>query len=360
MEDRDLRGIVRALIEARIRETDITDGRRVQFGSIDHISDLEARISDLERWRDRQRRGSEARANYARLISQLKRELRSALRVNEPKSSPEDDMLDLNAAAESAPVAMPIQSAVAEADGPKGKKRRVKCKCGKVSYVSKSGTDSSEPYVCEKCDDKQIAKDNRRVNESAGSWIVFHQYDRNTIGFPTGRVEAEQNAMGRNRVARLGAWGKQNPGKEPPYIVVPADEVDSMMPTPEEREAEYWASLPPPKTRRKPTRESVDMEDPEYSSLEDFVQFLLDDERDTYTHEDLAALNFRTRMPINNIRKELEGYGFKLASRAPEKQVRGFTSNSHDRWHGKGSLPTHGGAGIDASTGRATVRGRTV
>ena len=114
------------------------------------------------------------------------------------------------------------------------------------------------------------------------------------------------------------------------------------------------------KKKSKKMDEAIDMEDAEYASVEDFVQFMLDDERTTYTHEDLAALNFRTRMPLNNIRKELDGYGFKLAARAPEKQVRGFTSNSHDRWHGKGSLPTHGGAGIDASTGRATVRGRTV
>jgi hypothetical protein len=233
VESKDLRGIVRALIEARIRETDITDGRRVQFGSTDHVSDLENRISDLERWRDRQRRGSEARANYARLISQLKRELRSALRVNDPRPQAVDPT-DVDAAAESAPVApltsmaAPLESAFAEADEPKK---------GKKS--------------------KKMA-------------------------------------------------------------------------------------------------EAVDMEDPEYTSIEDFVQFMLDDERDTYTHEDIAALNFRTRMPINSIRKELDGYGFKLASRAPVKQVRGFTSNSHDRWFGKGSMPTHGGAGIDPQTGRAT------
>ncbi len=99
MEDKDLRGIVRALIEARIRETDITDGSRVPFGSPEHVSDLGMRISDLERWRDRQRRGSEARANYARIITALKRELRSANRVNEPKPDPllapaADEMLE--------------------------------------------------------------------------------------------------------------------------------------------------------------------------------------------------------------------------------------------------------------------------
>jgi hypothetical protein len=93
VEDKELRGIVRALIEARIRETDITDGSRVPFGSAQHVADLELRISDLERWRDRQRRGSEARANYSRLISALKRELRAASRVNKPML-PEDLLLE--------------------------------------------------------------------------------------------------------------------------------------------------------------------------------------------------------------------------------------------------------------------------
>lgn len=68
------------LLEKRIREADISDGSRVPFGSEGHVKDLEARISDLVRWRDRQRRGSEARANYSRLISRLKGELASARR----------------------------------------------------------------------------------------------------------------------------------------------------------------------------------------------------------------------------------------------------------------------------------------
>ncbi len=82
-----LREIVRAIVEARIRETDITDGTRVPFGSKKHVTDLEMRIADLERWRDRQRRGSETRANYARLITRLRSELRSANRYAERKAA---------------------------------------------------------------------------------------------------------------------------------------------------------------------------------------------------------------------------------------------------------------------------------
>jgi hypothetical protein len=82
-----LKNYIRALVESRLRETDITDGSRVPFGSKKHIEDLENRVSDLERWRDRQRRGTEARATYARLISRLRSELRSAYSYSERKAT---------------------------------------------------------------------------------------------------------------------------------------------------------------------------------------------------------------------------------------------------------------------------------
>ena len=69
------------LEEGRMREADVSDGSKVPHGSEKHVKDLEVRISDLTRWRDKQRKGSESRANYARLISRLKAELRSAQRA---------------------------------------------------------------------------------------------------------------------------------------------------------------------------------------------------------------------------------------------------------------------------------------
>lgn len=224
MEFRSLiRGIIKEIAEARIRETDITDGSRVPFGSHEHVTDLEMRIADLERWRDRQRRGSEARANYARLISRLRSELRSAVRVANP----------------------PLPTAPVD-----------------------------------------------------------------------GLSEAEKGKKKKKRLT---------------HVIPPTDMCGEAV-----------------------VKESVNAKDPEYASIESFVEYMLDDERDEYTHEELGALNFRTRTPINAIRKELEGYGFRLANRPVEKKVRGFSSNSNDRWFGPGSMPTHGGAGIDPTTGRAT------
>lgn len=103
--------------------------------------------------------------------------------------------------------------------------------------------------------------------------------------------------------------------------------------------------------------ENVEWRAPEYASIEEFAEYMMDDERDEYTHEDLIALNRRLRKPVNLIRKELDSYGFKLATREPEKQTRGFNTSSHDRWFGPGSLKTHGGTGIDPHTGRATTKG---
>lgn len=77
-----LNEFVELIIEKKMREADVSDGTRVPHGSTKHIKDLEARIADLTRWRDQQRRGSEARANYSRLVSRLKGELASAKKAN--------------------------------------------------------------------------------------------------------------------------------------------------------------------------------------------------------------------------------------------------------------------------------------
>jgi len=75
------RFITMMLAEGRLREADISDGSRVPWGSDEHIGDLESRISDMSSWRDRQKKGSEARANYSRIVQRLKTELKSARRT---------------------------------------------------------------------------------------------------------------------------------------------------------------------------------------------------------------------------------------------------------------------------------------
>lgn len=74
-----LKEFIKAILtEKRIREVQLTGGKKASWGSKQHIVDLESRIADLSSWRDQQRKGSESRANYARIVQRLKAELKSA------------------------------------------------------------------------------------------------------------------------------------------------------------------------------------------------------------------------------------------------------------------------------------------
>lgn len=87
----DLKEYINLVLESRLREADVTDGK-AEWGSDKHVTDLQNRIEDLTKWRDRQRRGTEARANYARLIVRLRAELKSAMRqASKNKPVTEDD-----------------------------------------------------------------------------------------------------------------------------------------------------------------------------------------------------------------------------------------------------------------------------
>jgi len=75
------------VVEKRVREADISDGSKVKHGSGKHIKDLEARIKQLIHFRDKEKRGSERRATYSRLIGRLKSELASARRSGKVDNS---------------------------------------------------------------------------------------------------------------------------------------------------------------------------------------------------------------------------------------------------------------------------------
>jgi DNA repair exonuclease SbcCD ATPase subunit len=64
--------------EAKVREADLSGDRKSKWGSKEHISDLEKRIEELTYWRNKQKKGSDARANYSRIITRLKGDLSSA------------------------------------------------------------------------------------------------------------------------------------------------------------------------------------------------------------------------------------------------------------------------------------------
>lgn len=95
-------------------------------------------------------------------------------------------------------------------------------------------------------------------------------------------------------------------------------------------------------------KKSTLQELPEYLSIESFVEFLLEEEREEFTAEEMKELAYHLRRAdIRGIRRELEAYGLELRRRSKERRTRGFKTSSHDRWYGPGSCPTHGGSGFD-------------
>lgn len=97
--------------------------------------------------------------------------------------------------------------------------------------------------------------------------------------------------------------------------------------------------------------------EPEFESVEAFVQFCMDDDRTTFNHEDLGELAFNLKRSRGKVRAELESYGLKLTERAFLKRTRGFTTSSNDRWWGPGSSPSHGGSGWEQINGFAGQKG---
>ena len=101
-----------------------------------------------------------------------------------------------------------------------------------------------------------------------------------------------------------------------------------------------------------------DPSDPEYDSVEEFAEYLIDDEQTTFTIEDIRCLNFRHQLRIQVIRAALEDWGLTYIPcplRVPK--VRGFTTNSNDRFYGPGSSRMHGGSGHEQINGFAGQEG---
>ncbi len=81
---------------------------------------------------------------------------------------------------------------------------------------------------------------------------------------------------------------------------------------------------------------------PELASIEAFAEYLLEDDRETFTLAECQALGASIHLSNGKIRAALEEYGFRYVKPEHGRSVRGFTSNNHDRWT---ACPTHGGSG---------------
>ena len=76
----------------KIREADISDGKKVPWGCNEHVDDLRRRISEAEFWRDKYPRGSERRSHYRNVLNHLKSEMKSALKVNQSVLNEKDEV----------------------------------------------------------------------------------------------------------------------------------------------------------------------------------------------------------------------------------------------------------------------------
>ena len=102
---------------------------------------------------------------------------------------------------------------------------------------------------------------------------------------------------------------------------------------------------------------------PEFSSLEDFVDELENEERTEFTGQELQKLTKGIWQATGDtffyqdVRDALLDMGFTLRERPISRRVRTFSTNNHDRWYGRGSCKTHGGSGSDQISGFAGHRG---
>lgn len=85
--------------------------------------------------------------------------------------------------------------------------------------------------------------------------------------------------------------------------------------------------------------------------IDEFIEDLMGDERNSFTFDEAEQVAKKTRCNTAHVIKRLQEFGLKYEGRPVPKRIRGFSANSHDRWSGPGSSPTHGGASTDVISG---------
>jgi len=74
------------LNESRAKQAYLSGGRISEWGSDDHIKDLEEQIEEISRRKSRESKGSARRAEWAKVESRLRAELKSAKRKAQVKA----------------------------------------------------------------------------------------------------------------------------------------------------------------------------------------------------------------------------------------------------------------------------------
>lgn len=78
----------------------------------------------------------------------------------------------------------------------------------------------------------------------------------------------------------------------------------------------------------------LDPNDDEFESVDALAEFLIEDDREQYTHQELQCVYYRTSRPLREIKAALADWGLSLQRRDFEHTPRGITAWDHNRWQG--------------------------
>lgn len=74
---------IRLVVERQVKQAHLSGDRTSDWGSDDHINDLESRCTDAAYWRDKYPKGSEKRSHYRNVYTHLRKELHSAKKARQ-------------------------------------------------------------------------------------------------------------------------------------------------------------------------------------------------------------------------------------------------------------------------------------
>lgn len=93
------------------------------------------------------------------------------------------------------------------------------------------------------------------------------------------------------------------------------------------------------------------------AAVTQFIEEALDDGRESVEFAELEAIADKVRIHVSTVVKITKSFGMRVEERPVHKEVRGFKSNNHDRWNGKGSCASHGGSGWEQINGFGGQKG---
>lgn len=93
---------------------------------------------------------------------------------------------------------------------------------------------------------------------------------------------------------------------------------------------------------------------PEFKNIEKFVEYLIDDERETFRPWEAQKVAESIKKPLAFVIEQLKSYGLKVELPNRQAAVRGINSNSHDRFTAKNGFV--GGTGIGGASRQMVSR----